>query len=239
MKLHLFDVPVHIKWSFWLIALLIAPFPFDRWLEAEVLRLLAVWALVVLVSVLVHELGHALVARRYGARVSITLYALGGYTVWETDRALGPWRRVTIAAAGSGVGFLLGGLVWAGLGVYEPPSTLLTFGLTAFWQVNLIWGVLNWLPIRPLDGGHIFSGFLEGSFGQKIGRGIANVIFPVFTAAAGWYAWREGFVFAAFLAAFVLLSEFQRFSGGRRPPPPARPPERFLFEDTAEDADGN
>jgi len=238
VKLHLFDIPVHIKWSFWLIALLIAPFSLDTWLESAVIRLMAVWALVVLVSVLVHELGHAIVARHYGAKVSITLYALGGYTIWETATPLGPWRRVAIAASGSAVGFALGGLVWAGLDVYEPASRVLNFGLAAFWQVNLVWGVLNWLPIRPLDGGHIFSGFLEGSLGPKRGSRVANVVFPVFTAAAGWYAWRQGLVFAAFLAGFVLLSEVQRFGAGRRPPPQQAPPERFLFEDTGGDGDG-
>ena len=133
-----------------------------------------------------------------------------------------------------------GAQFWSLLSPTTPASPYLAFsiGLAAFWQVNLVWGVLNWLPIRPLDGGHIFSGFLEGSLGPKRGSRVANVVFPVFTAAAGWYAWRQGLVFAAFLAGFVLLSEVQRFGAGRRPPPQQAPPERFLFEDTGGDGDG-
>lgn len=232
MKFRILGVPIEIRWSFWLIALLIAPFPLDRWFEARVVPFLVVWAVVVLVSVVAHELGHALVARRYGARVSMTLYALGGYTIWETKTPLGPWRRVAVAAAGSGVGFVLGGLVWLATepGQFEPASRLAAFGFAAFWQVNLLWGVLNWLPIRPLDGGHIFSGFLEGAFGASAGRAVGNIVFPLFTAAAGWLAWQRGLIFAAMLAGFVLLSEIQRYSGGRRPPPQAPLPERFLFD---------
>ncbi len=235
VKLRLFDIPVKINWSFWLIALLIAPFPVDTWFRAATVPYLAVWALVVLVSVVAHELGHALAARRYEARVSITLYAFGGYTVWETDSDLGPWTRMRIAAAGSFVGFVLGGLVWlaTSLGYLEPSASLVAFGFSAFWRVNMLWGVLNWLPIRPLDGGHIFSGFLEGALGVRRGTRVGNVVFPLFTAVAGWLAFERGYVFAAFLAGFVLLSEFQRSSGSRRPRPSGPPPKRFLFEDAA------
>ena len=67
--------------------------------------LIAAWIAIVFVSILVHELGHALTARAYGAEVEIELNGVGGLTRWSipSDR-LGPGRRALVAAAGSAVG---------------------------------------------------------------------------------------------------------------------------------------
>lgn len=192
---------------------------------------LVMWVLIVFVSVLAHELGHALVARRFGAGSEITLFALGGLTSWEAPRGLSPWRRVAVAASGSAVGFVLGGMVWLAVssGLVEVYG-LVRRGVSLFIVVNVFWGVLNWLPIRPLDGGHIFSGILQALLG-KTGERIADVLFPMFTLAAGVWAWQEGLVFAGLLALFVLLDELRRWwpRAPRQGPPPG---EDFrLFDD--------
>lgn len=227
LRFRLFEVPVEVRPTFWLVALFLAR-P-ERGIDPrEIGILLGVWTVVVFVSVLLHELGHALLARRYGADVTISLYALGGLTSWTAgDRPIGPWRRVAVAAAGSAVGIVLGGLALAatGFNLAGVDQPILALGLRLFVYVNLIWGALNWLPIRPLDGGHILTGTLQALFGRN-GARVADVIFPIAAAAAAYVAWRAGLTFAALLAVFMLAGEFWRWYTRSRPqqPPPQPPP---------------
>lgn len=211
-------IPVEIRPSFWLVAALIAPFPITSALRLALLPFLVVWIGVVTVSVLLHEGGHAFLARRFGATVSITLYAVGGYTTWQTPAALGPWKRAAVAAAGSGVGFVLGGVAWwLGPSGMPPAPSPAELAVVSFWQVNILWGVLNWLPIRPLDGGHIFLGVLEGLFGAT-GRKVADVMFPLTTLAGAVLAFRAGLVLLGLFALVLLVNEAR---GWRSSPTPS------------------
>lgn len=235
MRFSILGIPIHIRWSFWLVAAIIFPFPLDVLGRSESWPFLAAWLGVVAVSVVAHELGHAVVARRFGAEVDMTLYAMGGFTRWATIRPISPWRRVVVAAAGSSVGFVLGGIVYFALqnDLIAAPRVL-DFALESFWQVNILWGVLNWLPIRPLDGGHIFLGTMQALLGRK-GERIADAVFPVVTIIGGWFAFTRGYVIAALFAVFILTDEFRRW-GASRPkaeaPRPAEPETPFtLFGD--------
>lgn len=216
MRFTIFGIPIHIRFSFWIVAAIIFPFQLSVLGRRETWPFLAAWLVVVAVSVIAHELGHAVVARRYGAEVDMTLYALGGFTRWATAQPMSPWRRVLVAAAGSSVGFVLGGIVFFALrgGAVPSEPRVLNFALESFWQVNALWGVLNWLPIRPLDGGHIFLGSMQAILGRR-GERVADVVFPVVTVAGGLYALSEGFIIAALFAAFILMDEVRRWTASR------------------------
>ncbi len=224
MRFTIFGIPIHIRPSFWLVAAIIFPFQWTVLERQENWVLLGAWLVVVAVSVIAHELGHALTARRYGAQVDMTLYALGGFTRWSTPQPIGPWRRVVVAAAGSTVGFVLGGLVYLGLanGLIVFDSRAVGFALESFWQVNILWGILNWLPIRPLDGGHIFLGTMQGLFGRA-GERLADIVFPLVTVAGGWFAFSRGFLFAALFAVFLMMDEVRRWTAARARRRPAGP----------------
>jgi len=226
VRFSILGVPIHIRPSFWLVAAIIFPFRLTILGRSESWPFLIAWLLVVAVSVIAHEVGHALTARRFGARVDMTLYALGGFTRWATAQPISPWRRVLVAAAGSTVGFVLGGLVFLALrnDLVPTDDRVVEFALESFWQVNILWGVLNWLPVRPLDGGHIFLGTMQALFGRP-GERVADLVFPVVTIAGGWYAYTRGFVFAAFFAVFILMDEVRRWSATRRQRRPAAEPD--------------
>ncbi|MGW4154716.1 site-2 protease family protein [Micromonospora chersina] len=103
-------------------------------------------------SVLLHELGHALTARRYGIGVrGITLELLGGYTEMDRD-APSPKVDLLVSLAGPAVSAVLGaGAVAATLAL--PAGTLahqLAFQLAVS---NVVVAVFNSLPGLPLDGG--------------------------------------------------------------------------------------
>jgi Zn-dependent protease len=111
-------------------------------------------ALVAGVSVILHELGHALMARRLGVPVAgIELHFFGG-AAQITDMPRKPNDEIAIAAAGPAVSFALAGLsqvVALGTGVRF-------FALAA--AVNLMLAVFNLLPVFPSDGGRILRAFL-------------------------------------------------------------------------------
>ena len=133
---------------------------------------IAIWVLAVLISILVHELGHAVAFRRFGCESRITLYGFGGLASAEPGRKGSPagWSRIIVSAAGPFAGFALGGLVigavlvsghqapfmtWTvGSGPALPNLALFTF-VADMMFINVIWGLVNLLPVHPLDGGDI------------------------------------------------------------------------------------
>lgn len=221
-------MPVEVKASFLLVAGLIG---FAGGF-GDMARTVA-WVAIVFVSILIHELGHAFAARRYGSDVAIEVNGLGGLTRWSVEaEVLTPGRRAFIAAAGSAVGIVAGGLVWAvarPLGPYEP---LTAFILNSIVYVNLFWGLLNWLPIRPLDGGHLLQSLLE-KVAPKRGEIIATVIFSVTAAVALAISIWQGFIFITVLAGWMLLSELSNATISKQAPVARTLPE-FTYEDEPE-----
>jgi hypothetical protein len=92
--------------------------------------------------------------------------------------------------------------------------------------VNVFWGLLNWLPIRPLDGGHLMLSLLS-KVAPRRADGIARLIFTVTSAAALFVAIRMGLFFIAALAGWMLLAEL---GGGQRGGGVAEIPE-FGYDD--------
>lgn len=167
----LFGFPVRIHPFFWLIAVLLG-------LGSSEMIGVFVWVAAVFVSILVHELGHALVMRAGGLKPRIVLHGMGGLAIpdrpYSGHRAGTAWQIFT-SAAGPGAGFLLAGLVVAGLFLtkyafrvvfvfpYGPivvPTALigspaLTHFIYSLLLICITWGLVNLLPIYPLDGGNI------------------------------------------------------------------------------------
>ena len=156
LRFRLFGIPVGVHLTFLLIALL---GPRGGW------DVIALWTAAVFVSILLHEMGHALVARAFHARgVSVTLYGLGGVTTYHHgEHGMTHFRSFVVSAAGSGVGIVLGGLVFLldRQGVFDGvPFEVWVFGW-AFVRSSLLWGALNWIPIVPLDGGHMVQSLIS------------------------------------------------------------------------------
>jgi Zn-dependent protease len=177
MRLRLGSIPVSVRGSFLLIALLIA----SRWREP---KLMAIAVAVVFVSVLVHELGHALVGRAFGLAPQIELHMMGGTTSWIGGKNVGHARQLAISFAGPLAGFLLSAGSYAYL--RHVPTVehavgadlkLFPFEL-AFW-VNMVWGIFNLLPLLPLDGGNIMRAILmlvTRDRGEKPARAISVLV---------------------------------------------------------------
>lgn len=205
-------MPVTVKGSFLLIAALIG---FTG--VGNVAQTVA-WIGIVFVSILIHELGHAFTARIYDATVAIELNGLGGLTRWSVpDGQLSPGRRALIAAAGSATGLLFGGLVWLVASQGGPYRGLTSFVLVNTVRVNVFWGLLNWAPIRPLDGGHLIMSLLE-KLAPRHATSLARAIFMTTAAVALVIAIRYRLIFITILAAWMLLSELSAWTQPRNVP---------------------
>ena len=114
-------------------------------------------ALLLFVSLLLHELGHSLAARREGIKVSsITLHLIGGVARMERESstAMGSFR---VAAAGPAVSFLLAGLLLASQHSADHVNPLLGNLVAQLGVLNLALALFNLLPGLPLDGGLILK----------------------------------------------------------------------------------
>ncbi len=196
------DFPVRVHPFFWLTALLMGA-------QAKGGREILAWVACVFVSILIHELGHAVIARINGARPWIVLHGLGGLCVHEKGR-LSSGQRLTELACGPFAGFLFGGLI-AGLfylflgakpievlglftGGEELDSLRSAFGgrpllFFVYFQllyINFAWGLVNLLPIYPLDGGQMTPILLSASRARNPQKTTHIVSIVVAGALALW-----------------------------------------------------
>ncbi len=214
LKFSVTGIPVQVHFSFLILALI-----GGARRPAEYVA----WMAVVFLAVLLHELGHAVTARRYGAvPVTITLFAFGGVTTYPARADLTPGRRFVIAAAGSFVGIVTGGLTLLAVraGWLVPSDPLLRYAIQGFVWAALGWGVLNWIPIRPLDGGAMLTSFLE-IVAPKRALTIARFVSVVTGIAAAVLLYRIGATFGAFFVLLITLAGFRDGTPSRaRPEPP-------------------
>ncbi len=179
LNFKLFGFPVRIHYGFWLGALILGSNNFRS------LKEMLIWVSAMFAAILIHELGHAFAGRYFGAYPSIILYAMGGLTSdarnYESERTA--FRRVFISFAGPGAGFLFVAAVamvarLTGVPVtWEKPfdffpnqlsffpiiyfaSPILSFWVYLVIWMSIVWGLLNLLPIYPLDGGQIARNLL-------------------------------------------------------------------------------
>jgi stage IV sporulation protein FB len=148
-QFQLFNFPVRVHLSFFLVALFLG---FSIGLNLFLL----LWVLIVFFSVLLHELGHAIVAEYYGRSPRIELTTMGGLTISTRNSLLSYPKEIFLSFAGPLIGFILGGILFAIMQFAGPISNpYLRFIISQLLWVNIGWGIINLIPIQPLDGGSI------------------------------------------------------------------------------------
>lgn len=240
LRFSIAGIPVRVHPLFWVISFLFG-------FSANNLLYTFLWMLVVFVSILIHELGHAFAFRRYGLRSSIILHFAGGLTVPESmswgstwaNVALTPAQEIFISLAGPFAGFffaalIIGSVILSGgsvglnwlLGVIPlPASAIVPFGgiflssiATLLLFVNIFWGLINLVPVYPLDGGNVTryallqydprDGIRKSLWVSVIAGGIMAVIGLVFFRSA----------YMALLFGFLAFQSYQtlqnRFGSG-------------------------
>jgi Zn-dependent protease len=163
--------------------------------------------------VLLHEFGHALMARRFGIETEdITLYPIGGVArLRRLPRA--PGAELLIALAGPAVNFVIVGalLVLGSLGLdevlWQADLGLAVGFLEQLVLVNLVLGLFNLIPAFPMDGGRVLRALLSGLMGRaqatSIAAGIGRFLAVLFGIAA--LLWTHNLMHVA-LAAFIFFA---------------------------------
>ena len=120
---------------------------------------LGLWVACVFVSVLIHEFGHVFMGRLFGSHGHIVLYSFGGLAVGSNALSRG-WQRFLVSFAGPLIQFVVLGVTFLAA-IFLLPRVPPAWEDTAkeligdLLEINLLWPLLNLLPIWPLDGGQM------------------------------------------------------------------------------------
>lgn len=222
--------PVRVSPLFWLLAVLLG-------IRLQDPLLILIWVIIVFFSILIHEMGHGVTMRRFGQDAYLVLHAFGGLAVPVSSRRGGsasrtPVEQLIISFAGPLAGFLLAGLVVlsaiaAGgsvsitrlLFIIPFPSVNIPgspiFNIVAFLllQVNIFWGLINLIPVFPLDGGRIAQSLFTMADpwdGPRKALWLSVIVGAVIAAGAGIIL-RD--LWLAFLFGILALQSYQLLQG--------------------------
>ncbi|HKN86564.1 MAG TPA: site-2 protease family protein [Nitrospiraceae bacterium] len=208
-----------------------------QWATGVLWTAAVVTGLLFFASIVIHELGHALVARARGLPVrSITLFALGGVASIEKDAADARtefWMGIAGPLTSVGIGAVCIGVAWAlGWGMnltpVDPPMAVLVW----LGYINIMLAAFNMIPGFPMDGGRVLRAALWAATGNadratriaaRIGEGVALlfIMFGVwqFFSGAGvgslWMALIGWFLLDAAGAAYMQVDAVATLKGLR------------------------
>lgn len=195
----LLGIPVQVSlWHFvWMLLLFAQYFQTD---PAFAIGLILIGSF----SILMHEMGHAMVSRHLGLQPEILLVSLGGLTRHHPARR--PRDEFLIVAAGPSMNFVLAAIFYFASPHAEGMlGSLLVGGMV----INVIWGLYNLLPIMPLDGGQILRTILHKVFKPlKAERATYGTGLVVGVLVVAYFLFR-GQMFAAMFVVLAVLQNWQ------------------------------
>jgi len=203
-----FDIPVYVDLSFLILLFLFlndgGSFAFGL-MQALVLGL----------SIVAHEYGHALTGRAFGCETrDISLSFIGGCASMLSMPRRGG-QEFLVALAGPLVSFALSGAAYAVLSFVAIESEFLGYSLAYLFYLNLVLGCFNLLPGFPMDGGRIFRStmmlFLSRPKATLVAMWIGRV-FAVLLGLSGLYSLFNGgsWAFIRIFIAWMIWKEGYR-----------------------------
>lgn len=210
MSFRLFGFPTTLNGSFFLTVAFIGFLSFPEQVDRVVL-----FAVIAVLAVLIHELGHAFAASSQGTVGSpaISLEGMAGFTRYRLQAPPGRVQSIFISVAGPVAGALPGVILfilWQG-GVFDGQSDLALDALNIAMFTTLGWSAFNLLPIVPLDGGHIMTDLIPGDVAKR--RRIAamtSIVFAVLIGGALW--WQFRLLFAPLILGMMAWQNFSSLS---------------------------
>lgn len=181
-----------------------------------------IFGVCVFISILIHELGHALVAQHYGLRPAIMFHGFGGLTLHSP--ALNSKQEFKITLAGPGAGLVAGGVFFL-IGILpsllgfesswgEFPN-LNAFVMNMMW-INLVWSIFNLLPCRPMDGGKLMGHILRKFMSEPKAEFTGAVISVIFAGLMLVYFVVLHQMWMIFIAAYFLMINLGSVRGAYR-----------------------
>ena len=203
LSFNIFAIPVRVDPFFWVTLALIGGGLSAR--DSLSILLILIFMLAGFISILVHELGHALTIRKFGFPTEISLHAFGGYATYPPGR-LSRKQSFLVTAAGPGLQILLGLFLFILIRfVPIPQGSLLNVLVLDLLWVSVVWALLNCIPIYPMDGGqmmaaalgprrenlvYLISAILAVVIGLASIRFLNSLLLPIFMGLFAWQNWQ-------------------------------------------------
>lgn len=202
MHFRFLNIPVHIRSSFWLFLIFFC----HLYIEPSYEKL--IMGGVLIFSLLVHEYGHALTALLFGGRPAIVLEAFGGYAQYNAQ-GMSAKQQFLITLNGPLLESLLIVIPYylLKMGTFEHMHYV-NYTLYVMMRLNIMWCLLNLIPIAPLDGGFLVRYLLERKFGER-GLRLSIIVGLISAAVAIPILFMQGFVFFGTLLLIFGVQNFQ------------------------------
>jgi Zn-dependent protease len=243
LHFRLFGIPVRVHPLFWLVALFSGARGDMRPKETFI------WMAAMFVSILIHEMGHAVAILYYGFRPWITLHWLGGLASHDRgfsdsygdfgEQHTRPATQIVISLAGPAAGFVFAGLIVASIFLagekvsftlgwpyifdwyFSDMNENLEYLFHALIFINIFWGLINLLPVYPLDGGQVSRElFLVANPGRGIEWSLQlSIVAAIGIAVYAAFNFNQP-IFVVMMFAFLAFASYQtlmayRGFGGR------------------------
>ena len=205
----LFGIPVRVEPAFWFTLGLIGFLSTNMRSEEGVL-LLALFVIAGFLSILIHEMGHALMVKRYKLPTQIVLSSFGGYATHPAG-VLDRKQSFLVTAAGPGLQVLVALALYFALPYLGLQDNLFTVFLFTFIGISIFWAILNCLPVLPLDGGRMLESILGPR--RRAGLHLTGLITAV---VVGIYALKEGNIFGMYFMGMFAYQNFQAWKQTKR-----------------------
>jgi len=204
LQFNIFGIPVTVQPFFWITLAILGAGGFRGGDTRMALLYMALFVIAGFISILVHELGHALTARKFGARCHIVLEAFGGYAAYAGVQ-MSRLQSFLITAAGPLFQIIFGCLVYVIAMQLPPVQPAADYFIDRLILISWIWAAFNLLPILPLDGGRLLEATLGPqrlkitlwvtiitavSVGLLAFTTTRSIIAPIFLGMFAWQAWK-------------------------------------------------
>ena len=206
-KLLGFSVSIH--WSFVILPILLGS---QSGVDAiDQTRSVLICIIVFFISILGHELGHALAYRSFGGSAQIMIHGMGGMAV--SHGSFNRKQKIIITSAGPLFGLAMGiiCILLAILLDLNSISKYLTQFLKLMIYLNFLWSFFNLLPIIPLDGGQLLGHIMherKPALRGKIG-GFTAIVF-------GLLLFKLNYIFGAIILGYLAYQNFRAADRARR-----------------------
>jgi len=205
VEFKLFGIPVRVEPSIWLI---LGIFGFLNFGIESTQGIISIGLLIIagFTSILVHELGHALMIKKYKLPTQIVLAGFGGFATHPAG-ILTRKQSFIVTLAGPLLQIILGLTIYFIAPTLNiPPNSLINIFIEIIILVSIAWALLNCLPILPLDGGRM----LDSALGPKKLK--TTLLIGLITAViVGILAYAYGFFFGAMFMGFFFYQNFQAY----------------------------
>ena len=202
LEFTLFRIPIRVEPIFWITIGLIGFMSNQNQPSDQLLLRIALFVMAGFISILIHELGHALMVKKYKLPTQIVLSSFGGYATHPAG-VLSRLQSFLVTLAGPALQLAFGVALYFISENLALPDTLIRYFIGALVGVSIFWAILNCIPILPMDGGRM----LEAALGPRRIK-LTITISMLVAVAACIYGFASGHLL---LGVFMAMFAFQNY----------------------------